>query len=786
MAVGLIVASGLAAYSNSFTDLFAGLDGKESIRDNPHIRSIWPLSEALSLPLWDSPVDVTQTPTVALRPTFSASLAWTNYFFGVEPRAHHAVNLAIHIAAALVLFGIVRRTMEQQRRSRSKTPESTWTALAAALIWLLHPLQTESVTYIVQRCESLMGLLLFCTLYCSIRALDSRRRRLWQTGAVVACLLGTGSKETAAVAPILIFLYDYVFVSPRRTDWNRVGLYALLAVAAGITIVTRLSKVSATFDPVHHLAFVLAQPRVVMHYLALSVWPARLFLYVNTSVFDVHSAAQVWVPAAALVVLLAASVAGVIRRSWLGFVGAWFFVTLAPASSFLALTDIIQEHRMYVPLAGLAVLAAIAGAWGIQRLTAGLSKRGQATVGAAALAVVVSALGIRTYVRNWDYHHEFAMLHPADVHGDYTILADHYSSREGLIQAEADKARQMLRSPDADARDVVFAHFVLGLAHAHDDQLDDAVAEYRRVLELDPDFAYCHLQLGVVLAEQGLVAKAAEHFRRAIRIDPKLVYARKELALAMAADGDTTGAEEQLQRALLVQPHFGEGLFELGILALKRNDDEAALRYFEDAVRYRPDLADANYELGMLYMAQGDDERARERLTAAVRLRPDLAEAQKALGMVLARLGLLAQARRHLEQAVELRQEYAEAHNELAIVLRREGRLDAAADHLTRALELDPESADFHYQLGRLFIEKGETERAIEELRRTLALNPDHFAANYDLAEALVDSGDVSAARAYMKRAAVLRAQDSEAASRLDRLRKRIEDARSTSNGRTP
>src|SRR5262249_7216631 len=146
VAATLIVACTLAAYSNSFHVPFSGLDDKQSIRDNPHIRHLLPLSEAMSLPMWSSGSgdNEDKRPAIARRPVLSASFALTYRLFGLDPRPYHALNLAIHVLAGLCLFGIVRRTLRRVRGPDDSDASATWVALLAALIWLLHPLQTES------------------------------------------------------------------------------------------------------------------------------------------------------------------------------------------------------------------------------------------------------------------------------------------------------------------------------------------------------------------------------------------------------------------------------------------------------------------------------------------------------------------------------------------------------------------------------------------------------------------------------------------------------------------
>jgi len=193
----LIFAAIMVAYANSFSGPFI-FDDVLWISANPHIRHLWPLSNALQPP----PGAGTGRPSVCL------TLALNYALSALEPWSYHLFNLAIHASAALVLFGIVRRTLQGPRLRERFGAHANYLAAAIAILWGVHPMQTESVTYVIQRMESLMGLFLLLTLYCVIRGHDSPRRLWWYAGAVACCALGMGTKEGMAITPIIVLLYD--------------------------------------------------------------------------------------------------------------------------------------------------------------------------------------------------------------------------------------------------------------------------------------------------------------------------------------------------------------------------------------------------------------------------------------------------------------------------------------------------------------------------------------------------------------------------------------------------
>jgi uncharacterized repeat protein (TIGR01451 family) len=243
---------------------------------------------------------------------------------GLDVSGYHAFNLAVHTTAGLLLFGIIRRLIGRVNRRSSRPLPATGLAFAIALVWLIHPLQTQSVTYAIQRCESLMGMFLFLCLYGIVRASEARRAWPWQLLAVAACGLGMGCKEVMLTAPVVALLLDRAFLaSTWRELFRRRGvLHASLWGVALALLVMNLSKltqdgdVSAGFDcaVVTPVAYLRTQPAVILHYLRLAFWPRPLCLDYHWPVAD--SPLQVDPAAAAVIALLGASV--VAFRYWPG------------------------------------------------------------------------------------------------------------------------------------------------------------------------------------------------------------------------------------------------------------------------------------------------------------------------------------------------------------------------------------------------------------------------------------------------------------------------------------
>ena len=724
VAAATLIVAGLAAYSNSFTPLFAGLDAKESIRDNPHIRSLWPLSEAMSLPLLGTTTAAdadSKGGTVVRRPLLSLSFAMNRRLLGAGPQGFHAVNLAIHLCAALVLLALVRRTLELPRfasryagasvtdhGAEAAVGRGTWIALVVALIWLVHPLQTEAVTYLVQRAESLMGLCLLLTVYCSARAFacadGDRATTRWYAAAVLACATGMGTKETMVVAPAIVLLYDLTFVSGSMRAALERHRHLYLALAATWLVIAAL--VGLTFDDAmkdfedgRTVPYLLAQPRVILHYLRLALWPHPLALYVNTHAFAVQPGvtptASIVVPALVVGALIVASATMAARRHWLGFLGASFFVLLAPTSSVIATSDVIQEHRMYLPLATLVIAAVCGVDW---LLVAGLRGSGAGrwqVVGAAKLALpVIVVLAVLTHARNRDYHGEFAMIHPPDLQEAYVILANH-ALTGATLDDDMTEAGAVLASTTATAAEIGYAHFMLGFGNERLGNLDAAAGHYEKLVAAQPNIALAHNELGAVRMRQRRLAEAEDSFRRAIALRPDFAVAHNELGVALAAGGRLDEAARQLEQAVRLRPSFTDAHAELAAVLVRQERLEAARSHYLRALEGRPDSALSHRELGVLERRLGNEEAATAHLERATSI---------------------------LEARLERAGEDADTAGDLGAVLLAQGKLEPAAHHLLLAIRLDPERTDTVRNLATTYDRQGKHELAAAQRQRLAVL----------------------------------------------------------------
>lgn len=580
LVAALILVVGLIAYFNSFYGRFV-YDDERVIVNNEDIRQFWPPWRFMGKSYWVCRI----------------SLAANYQLGGLDESGYHAVNLAVHLIAALALFGVVRRTLGGKRLGNRFGRTATPLAAAVATIWAVHPVQTQAVTYIIQRLESMMGMFYLLTLYCTIRGLGSRRPAGWFVSAVACCALGMGTKSVMVTAPVMVVLYDRVFVarSWRRLLAERWMFYVALAGTLAIlwTDVPRYRKEGAGVPGtgVSVWEYAMTQFGAIVHYLRISLWPDPLCIEYKWPV--ARSAGQIVPPALLIAVLLAATIRGLWKSPAWGYLGAWFFLILAPTSSIITIRYPVFDHRMYLSLAAVVTAVVMGGYLAGGRLLRRLSVGPGAArgVGLAATVLLVGAFTARTINRNTVYYNEAWLW--ADV---------------------------LKTCPDSER-----AEYNLGKALDVQGKAEEAERHYRRAVRLAPRFALAHNNLGLLLSHRGKTDEAIRHYHLAIKADSELAEAYSNLGLALTDKEEFDKAENAFRRALEVRRNqdrtYPEAHNNLARSLYIQGRYEEAAKEYRAAVREDPEYVLAIRALAWLLSACPDDgvRDGREAVTLATR-----------------------------------------------------------------------------------------------------------------------------------------------------------------------
>ena len=578
-AAGLIALLILAAYANSFAGALV-YDDRASITENESIRHLWPLGPVLAPPAESG---------TGGRPFANLTFALSYALSGLQPWGHHLLNVLTHTLAALTLFGVVRRTLLQPALRTRFGADALPLAAAIAVLWAVHPLGTQVVTYLSQRTESLMALGYLLTLYCFIRG-TTARPGLWHPLAVAACLLGVLCKEVIATAPLLVLLYDRTFVAGSfagalRARWK---LYAALAATwlplAFLLVGVRDRGVGYGLG-IPWFDYALTECQAVLLYLKLGLWPYPLIF--DRGVDLVKTTASAAPFALALAALLGATLWALRRRPVLGFAGAWFFLILAPTSSVVpVIQQPVAENRPYLPLAALVSL-------GVLALHARTGRRATLLVAAAVAAVGIVA----TARRNRDFASEISLW--------------------------SDTVEKMPRN----AR----AHYNLGVPLDLAGRRPEAIAHYEAAIAIDPAYASAYANLGNALTEQGRPADAIAPLATAVRLQPTHANAHYNYGNALLHTGRSAEAVGRYQVSLRLDPPQPKARNNLGIALLQTNRPLEAITEFERALALKPDFADAHNNLAVALSQLGRLPEAIAACEAALRINPAYSGAQNNL-----------------------------------------------------------------------------------------------------------------------------------------------------------
>lgn len=661
LALLALIVLGVAVYANALGGPFL-LDDNRSIRENTSIQDLGNLAAILHPPV-QSPVTGRPVPNLAFA---------LNYALGGEAVAgYHAANIAIHILAALAIFGLLRRTLPRMVKGESSAPSASLdlAALAAAALWLVHPLNSESVNYVTQRTESLLGLFFVTALWASTRALDSRKPLRWELAAMLAAFCAVGSKESALTLPLVLVLWDraFAFASVGEAWAARKRLYLLVLASwllfAGFARELPFFAEKGFEQHVSRWAYLLHQGPMVLRYLGLTLWPDRL-------VFD-YGAPGALTLGAALPAVLAVAGLGVltlvalVRWPRLGFWGAWFFITLAPASSFIPIpTEVGAERRMYLPLIAVLVLAV----WLVRGLLRRLPAQPLRTrTGWAVAVIAVVALGGATAARNRDY-------------------------QDGLTiwQTSLD------RWPQPRAHE----HMSMFLRDAG--RLDESLAHLRLALPESPNARHA---LASALLERGEVQESITHFREYLRQwpgDPHIIMGREEFAMALLQARDAAGAAEQFRAIIALDPNYARARIGLGDALIQLNQPAAARDAYAEAVRLQPGNLAALRNLAVLQRGSGDLAGAIASLRGLVRADPRDVQTRQQLIQLLLATRDFAGVETEVRALLPLTPEDPTAYNLLGVSLASQSRVGPARDAFEKALALNPNDPQARANLARL------------------------------------------------------------------------------------
>jgi len=647
--------------------------------------------------------------------------------WGLSPLPYHLVNITLHAINGILVFLLLRRL---------HVP-AAW---LAAMLWVLHPVNVESVAWITELKNTQSGFFFFLSVLCFLR-FDAEKKQGWYVLAITCGLAAMLSKPSTVVLPLVLLLCGWW----EHGRWNRVDVartVPFFGVAAGMSVLTILEQrghVLRTGTAEWQLGTaerLVVAGKAVWFYAVKVLWPVRLtFVYprwtVNTSSF------LSWVPA---VVLVAVGVTLWYFRGRAGwrvalFGSSFFVVALLPVLGFVDVYyfrySFVADHFQYLASIGLIALVVAAGA----TLSQHAGQTGGA-LGACAGAIAVLMLGWCT----WEQAHV-------------------YQSSETLWRDTLAKNPQCW-----------MAHNNLGAILLPLGKLPEAKEQYEQSLQINPGNAEAHNNLGNVFLQEGEASNAIAHYEQALRIKPDYAEADNGLGSVLYQAGKNEAAILLYRKALGIEPGYAEARCNLGTALLQEGELEEAVVQFSQAIQIKPDYAVPHYSLGIALIRQGKLPEAVGHWEQALQIKPDYAEVHYSWGLVLEQAGRLPEAGEHYEQALQIRPDYADAHNGLGNVLLQAGKISEAMGHYEQALHIKPHYAEAHYNLGLALARLGKLPEAVGHWEQALRIKPDYVEAHWALGMTAEQAGNVQDAIGHYKDALRIKPDFAPAKSALVRL----------------
>ena len=687
----LLLAFGLAAYSNSFLASFhyddlTHIAKNDAISDLGNVARIYSYCKERFLTYL----------TLALNYKLSA----------LDPVTYHIFNFFIHYIAACFIYFLFRDTWETvAMEGRGRASTGRLAALLAAGIFLLHPLQTQAVTYVIQRAESMAGMFYLGALLFYVRARLASTRHAstrYYTIMILCAVAAAFSKETAVTLPVAIMAYEVFFFKTRIQDLLRSKFILIVLVPAVIIVIYKLGPLLGKnfyydYDPNMHLSrkqYFLTQLSVLVTYLRLFLWPANQNLDwdypIASNLFNVRTITSLFL----LLSLIFVAIVAYRQYRILSFGIICFFLTLAPTSSIIPIKDVIYEHRMYLAVGFLAMGL-------VEVINLGFSNIKQVSSQVGKIALLVVSL--------------------------------------------------------------ITLPLLAGATHARNEVWRSEVSLWRDVVKKSPNKARAHNNYGMALymVWRQMSENAKQEFEIASRLSPNWEIPYYNLAIAAYQEGDYQRAVALYRKAIELKPNYKEAIYQLGKTYIELNRWEDARPYLELLIMHSPTSKYLGAYLDLLdvYLKIGLRDKASALAMELTRMSDSLQEVDYYRGKAFFRLSDYERAKTYFARQIEreseqvssilmlgyihyLEEDYKEAeatfrraleeyswsvagHYNLALILARSDRYTEAVAHLEKAIAADSFSLAPRYQLIRLYGHLGNKRKQLDLLRKLLGLRPD-------------------------------------------------------------
>jgi protein O-mannosyl-transferase len=625
----IIILLGIIIYSNSFTCSFH-FDDLWTIVNNPKIRDLRDVRSWWSI-----------YPT---RPVAIFSFAVNYNFNKLDVYYWHYVNLVIHLINALLVWWLTMLIFSSPvMKDKAISKYGKLLSFATALLFVSHPLATQSVTYIVQRMASMTAMFYLFSIVLYIKARLSGKGNILKyvlfAFSFVSMVLAMLTKENAFTLPFAILLVEVFFIRKKKININFKDYRIILSIAALIGLASFLiwkyaSNVFAPIAPaggndytVTSQNYLLTQFSVIVKYIQLLLFPVHQNLDYNFPISNSFFELRTLLSFLVIIALITLAIFLFNRNRIISFGIFWFFLTLSIESGFIPINDVIFEHRTYLPSFGFFLILSSA----IYFLLWNKNKY----LAISLLVIIICVNSIMTFARNKVWKDEI------------TLWSD-------VISKSPDKARPWVNR---------------GLEYWRLNQKEKAIADYTKAIEINPQYYHVsYYNRGLVYENLQQWDKAIADYSKTIEINPNYVNAYSNRGAVYADIRQWDKAIADYTKAIKIDSLYSEAYYNRGLAYRNLEQWDKAIADYNKAIEISPNFANYYNNRAIIYYKLGEWEKAIADYTNAIRVDPKYTLAYNNRGLAYGHLRQFEKAKADFSKAIEIDPNYKDARSNLEIV----------------------------------------------------------------------------------------------------------------------
>lgn len=605
-----------------------------------------------------------------------------------NPFYYRLLNLFIHIIAGILLFYLIKTLLKQLAPKKFLFKNSTIIAFTTAGLFLLHPVQTQTVSYVIQgRLEGLASMFVIAILLVMINALitlNNVKRIILLSIATILSILSFGTKEIIVVTPILLALCDWFFISD--SNWNKfktrilyhLGFFILFygfffarfmnfsffTRAISLKMVTANNRGNIITEQAQNvikpLEFLISEFKVILHYLLMFIWPFGISVEYDWKLSSSFFALDSFFPFIVLALILSFAIYTIIKKknTFIGFGLLWFFITISPRTTIIPSPELLCDYKSYLASIGWLFLIAIAIIYSLQNLFLFIRNRTKLKNSnnflISCIISILIILGISTYFRNTVWR--------------------------------------------------------------------TAVEFWGDIVKKAPLKARAHNNYGVSLSESGKIDKAIKHYQKAINLDRYYSDPLSNIAVAYSLKDQIDDAISALKMALVINPNYPEAFNNIGTLYLKKKEYDQSIQALDNAIKLRPYYGKAFYNKGRLYYERGDNENAWVNFKKATEGDLDTPEGFFTLGQLSINLQKYDEAINAFENIIKLGVQNPQIYFNLANSYYMLKEYDKAKIIYENLVQQNPQDSKYLYNLAETYLSKNEFEQALAIFKKVTAM----------------------------------------------------------------